>query len=111
MSSNPVKYTGFDHAGSVTPGTVIEDVYYAVPVHGTTGDRYDDLVEALTEALRRAEEAEAKNPGYIPVVSLEVRWVMRDAARRTTTNTPASRLTYGSPAEAREHLARIVQFA
>jgi hypothetical protein len=109
---------GFDMAGAIVPGTVIERVYFAVPVHGTTGDPFDTMADALRAAIERGEEQASRRllaeHGIKPVV--DVRWFMR-VPEGTKPNeggsqdTVAERFTYDTIDEARQHLARIEKYA
>lgn len=104
---------GFDMAGYITPGTVIERVYFAVPVHGTIGHTFETHVDALVYAIAEAQVAEERDHGYDfkakPVV--DVRWVLRVGNATGGTDTVAERFHYDSIADAEAHRDRFNTFA
>lgn len=118
---NPIKTTGFHQAGSVTPGTVIESVYFAVPGQATIGDHFETFEAALVEAIARrqkhVDDHNARNLGYPHPerVDVDCRWVLRNPLTPTgrpngSTDTVAERTTYDTLDEARSHLALIEKY-
>lgn len=111
---------GFDMAGHVVPGTVINEVYFAVPIHGTTGHRFETMADALAAGIKRAKIIEENYVGtgtpFSPRVTIDVRWVMTVPAgtpqsRGGSSDSVAQRFTYDSHDDAQEHLDRIVKYA
>lgn len=112
-----MKITGFDAAGSVPEGAVIERIYYAVPSNivpliDIDNDQRGSMAQALDAAIKNATETEAKVtlPSFKAHVTVDVRWVMK-YPQGGGQDTVAQRFHYDDIADAQAHLDRINRFA
>lgn len=103
-------------AHRVPAGTTIERVYWSVPDHGTTGPEYDTEAAAIAAGLAEQEALIARDREFRGTESLiperfcvDLRWAMKFPGGGL--DTPVSRTTYDTFADAREHLARIEKYA
>ena len=111
-----MKHTGFHSAQHVTPGTIIENVYFAVPEGYLAGDEYVTYLDALTAAIEKKQTQIARFPNLLipETIWMDTRWVLRDPAKTSqisTTDTVAERTTYETLADAQAHAERITKFA
>lgn len=107
---------GFDMAGTIVPGTVIERVYFAVPSHGTIGDEFETMADALRFAIAKGKSQEARLDEFRAHPVVDVRWFMRVPEGTSQTvggsqDTVAERFTYPSILDAQEHLDRIEKYS
>ena len=114
--------TGFDLAGSILDGTVIERVYFAAPSMYTAGTSHETLALALRQAIGNAEDHVERLRAYNVVdhdrvaraeqnpIYVDVRWEMK-SPQGVKTDTVAQRYVYHGLADARDALARIEKYA
>lgn len=120
--------TGLDQAPSIPIGATITRAYWTLPDHYTPGTEYDSEAAAIRGGLTRAEEQARRHTEHYGTpqpehgFSVDLRWevtwpstgkgitALVPSTSPQRLDTVARRVRYASTDEAREHLARIVQF-
>lgn len=122
--------TGYAEAQSIPAGTTIERVYFVEPgdygpsVDGVEHETYEAALasaiarKVAAQARHRAHYSDLSNEDYVPLperISVDCRWSMKQPRNPNNgisgRDTVASRTTYDTLDEAREHLARIRRYA